>query len=123
VKHVLVADRPAVLRTVTERIDRCDAHLLLAFCDEALSVTDLDEDGIGEITFAYARACGAQSAPATLKLLMLENGDKYVVRGTTDDEQGRGVTADPSFDDRAPAFLEHARETWHRVRTSLPSRS
>src|SRR5262249_42009319 len=105
-------------------IDRCEAHPLLAFQDAALAVTDLDNDGVGEITFAYARACPSET-PATIKLLMLENGHKYILRGTVRNEEGRGgdLSVDPPFDNGAPAFLEHAKATWQNVRRSWPSPS
>jgi hypothetical protein len=73
--------------------------------------------GVGELTFAYTRACRRDAAtPLILGLVMLKNGVKYILRGTMRDEQGRGGEhrVDPSFEG-APAFLEHAKETWAKV--------
>jgi hypothetical protein len=33
------------------------------------------------VTFAYTLACRSDVSPVTFKLLMLENGRKYIVRG------------------------------------------
>lgn len=108
--------RAKYLHGLRERIDRCEAELFLAYRDGALAITDLDRDGVGELTFAYARACRKDAAPPILKLLMLEDGVKYILRGTMRDEQGRGGEhrVDPSFE-RAPEFLEHAKRIWDQV--------
>jgi hypothetical protein len=122
VQHVVLTStaRPKILRSVRERVDRCDADLLLSFQDAALAVTDLDHDGIGELTFAYALACRTDMTPAALKLLMFENGDKYILRGTMRNEEGKGgdLRIDPSFASGAPAFLEHAKRSWQKVSAS-----
>jgi hypothetical protein len=118
IQHFLVTSegRATRMRIVKERIDRCDAELLLSYRDAALAVTDLDEDGVGELTFAYTRACRKDATPPILKLVMLEDGVKYILRGTVRDEQGRGgeYRVDPSFKG-APEFLEHAKEIWAKV--------
>lgn len=120
VQHVIVADPPKVLRSIKEKLEKCDADLLLAFRDGALAVTDLDKDGIGEITFAYAVACRTDMTPATLKLLMFEDGAKYILRGTMRGEEGSGgdFKVDRSFENGPPVFLEHAKASWLKVRAT-----
>ncbi len=118
IQHFLVESEGRVkgVRSLKEAIDRCEAELLLAFRDTAYELTDLDEDGIGELTFAYTRACRKNASPPGLKLLMLEDGTKYILRGTMRDERGRGGEhrVDPSFE-QAPEFLEHAKQVWAKV--------
>jgi hypothetical protein len=115
VQHIVLTTpaRAKVLRSVRERVDDCDGELHLSYLDRAFAVTDLDHDGIGELTFAYVRACRTGTAPTAMKLLMLENGDKYILRGS----MGGELRVDPSFT-RTPAFVEHAKRTWQSVNTS-----
>jgi len=122
VQHVIV-DPPRAVRTVKDTVEKCDADMVAEFRHEALEITDLDKDGIGEITFAYAMNCASDMSPAVLKLLTLENGDKYILRGTTrieaagpDTLAGGEFVADPSFRKGPPAFFAHAKAAWPKVR-------
>ena len=47
----------------------------------SLSITDLNKDGIAEVTFLYSYNCFCDGGPMNLKLMMLTNGKKYVIRG------------------------------------------
>lgn len=87
------------------------------FHDAARAVTDLDGDGIAEVTFAYQVSCRSDVSPATYKLLVLEGGTKYILRGETTIDPGDGViggtfTADPVEAKWPAAFLAHAKKTW-----------
>jgi hypothetical protein len=45
-------------------------------------VSDLDEDGVGELMFGYFHgACRTDMSAADFKLFLLEGGDKHVLRG------------------------------------------
>lgn len=87
------------------------------FHDAATTVTDLDGDGIAEVTFAYQLACRSDVSPATYKLLVIENGTKLILRGQTTVDPGDGVLggafkADPAEAKWPAAFLAHAKKTW-----------
>jgi hypothetical protein len=98
-----------VLRTVKDSKESCDDYAMkAAFLDGALGVTDLDQDGFGELTFAYRISCEGHHTPLTLDLLMLENGDKYILRATSPS----AYAIDSSFRAGPPRFLEHAEEAW-----------
>ncbi len=124
VLHVVTTEPLRVLREVKDKEEGCDADLSVHFREGANAVTDLDGDGIGELTFAYSLNCASDMSPATLKLLMLENGEKYILRGTTRIAPSGADTApmggayhvDASFKDAPPAFLEHAKASWLKVR-------
>src|SRR5262245_44258105 len=106
------------LREVDDKVEDCeDADLTAEFRKGALEITDLDKDGIGEATFAYRLNCTTDYSPATLKLLLLENGDKYIIRGTTKlSEMGGNAGGekeiDKSFSGGPKEFLAHAEERW-----------
>jgi hypothetical protein len=121
VQHIVNSAPPKVLRHVRDQTESCDADMSVSFSDEALGVTDLDSDGIGELTFAYRMNCTSDYSPATLKLLVTENGDKYILRGSTytmtaPEQRAAGGDYKADFGKAPPQFLEHAKKVWAKVR-------
>jgi hypothetical protein len=104
--------------------EKCDYDNVTGFAEGSLQITDVDGDGVGEITFAYRVGCVSDMSPVTLKLLVLEGGEKYIIRGTTVIDFGDGdrVGGDKNVDaslKKAPAAIrEHADAQWARVVTS-----
>jgi hypothetical protein len=113
-EHVVMAQPGAakkILRTVKEQRESCDdAAMKAAFLEDTIGVTDLDGDGIGEITFAYRVTCAGHNTPFMQKLFVLENGDKYVLRASSPST----YEIDASFDGGPSVFLEHAKAHWPR---------
>jgi hypothetical protein len=106
----------------------CPDDLIAEFVRPALTVTDLDGDGLGEVTMMYKLHCTTDYSPATLKLIMREGEAKYAIRGTTrlDErhhvpESGSGMmVVDPSFRHAPASFRKHAVRRWsmfnaHRI--------
>ncbi len=121
--HFVAGSPPKVLRQVKDRVDNCENELVVEWRDAALAVTDLDKDGIGELTFAYALNCASDITPATLKLLTVEDGQKYILRGSTfraaegiQESMGGEFVVDASFKKAPPEFLENAKKVWAKVR-------
>lgn len=82
-----------------------------------LKITDLDNDGFAEITFMYRLGCNSDPTPIPIKLMMLENGKKYAIRGTTRVEMGTEhfgdeMNVDPSFNNAPKEFLDFAKKVW-----------
>jgi len=121
VRHWLSGARPRLLREVKDAVEGCEFDLTAKFLPASFAVTDLDGDGVGEVTFAYEQTCRSDVSPATLKLLVLENGDKYILRGETSvkvsdsERMGGGYTVDPSFRRAPKAFLPHAATVWAKI--------
>lgn len=115
-----------VMRTIKDGVSGCDdADMWTKFVPEALKLTDLDEDGYGELTFAYRMTCTTDVSPWSLKLLMLERRDKYVVRGDTRIDAGDGPVggehkADPELNG-VPKFLHHAEQVWAAIMDQPPT--
>lgn len=124
VQHVLLGPTPKVLRHVKDQTEGCDADLMVNFRDAALELTDLDKNDIGELTFAYSMSCTSDVSPARLKLLTIENGHKYILRGETvslaavpgTNAVANGGTYVADFGKAPPVFLEHAKASWEKVR-------
>ena len=109
--HLVLTDgAERVLRHVVDGVDDCDQDVTAEFLLGTFRVTDVDGDGLGEVTFAYELACRGDVSPAELKLLALEDGAKYIIRGSTwDSSQMRDVGAFEELPDGVP---EPAADAW-----------
>lgn len=109
------------LREVKEHAPCEEFDLTAEFIPEALQLTDLDADQIAELTFAYAVGCRSDVSPVELKLLVIENGDKYILRGQTkvdignNEQVGGEYKVDPSLTKGPKVFLDHAKAVWPRI--------
>lgn len=102
-----------LLRETTDFVKDCEFDLLISHELDAISLTDFDQDEIGEITFVYRTHCTSDVSPSTQKLIMLEDGNKYPLRGTTKVfEYGGEYTVGDEFKTAPAAFLEHAKQLW-----------
>ena len=59
----------------------CPFDITCGFIPGSATVTDLDKDGIAETKLQYSVACRSDVSPATMKLIMYENGVKYLLQG------------------------------------------
>lgn len=75
--------KPRALLPARDLVEDCPLDLVASFIDGASGVTDLDADGIAEVTYGYQLACRGDVSSATYKLLLVENGKKYILRGTS----------------------------------------
>lgn len=110
-----------LVREVKDHVARCELDLTLAIVPGSEGATDLDRDEIGEATFAYKLGCRSDVSPLTLKLLVLEGGEKHILRGETRVDVGNGERVggrhkvDPASFRRAPLLLAHARKVWQAI--------
>ena len=103
------------------------------------TITDLDKNGIKEVTMAYSQACTGDVSPSEYKVIMRENQNKYGLRGNTFDPITKGnpnsnpccYVDDENFDfsndpgkyqnendfKKAPkVFLDYAKKIWVKYR-------
>ena len=118
--YVFLANGEKLLRKVYDFIKDCEFDMFLKFISDSIIVTDLDQNDIGEITFAYRKACVSDVSPIGLKLLVLENGNKYIIRGNSITDLGEfkiggEKNVDVSFDNAPEEFLKHANAIWSKV--------
>ena len=100
-------------------VQRCEFDLELEMLDDSIEVTDLDNDGVAEISFLYKLGCRSDVSPLEMKLLMYEGTTKYALRGESYERVGEteyaGGTFKPDFKGAPPAFLEFAKTKWERL--------
>lgn len=53
------------------------------FVPKATTITDLDNNGIAEISIPYVLICRGGMDPGTMKIIMYEGDEKYALRGRT----------------------------------------
>jgi len=116
--YIIQSGSIKLLRDVYDFSEKgCEYDLFADFIKDSITVTDLDNNNFGEITFAYNLACISDLSPIVLKLLILENGNKYIIRGHSkivlgDETIGGDKNIDSSFVKASPEFLEFANKVW-----------
>jgi hypothetical protein len=115
---VPAAGKPRLLRAVRDMALDCAYALTARFHDDAFGVTDLDRDGVAEVSFAYELGCRSDVSANTFKVLVFENGTKYILRGTTRIQAGGGpggdFEAEPSEDRWPRGVYKRATELWQQ---------
>lgn len=115
-----------LMRKIQDFENTCIFDNLLYLEDKSINITDLDQDQYKEISFVYTLGCLSDMSPYPMKLMLLENGEKYAVRGNTRYEQllrtelgenaaipkSTDKTFDASFDNAPKAFKNFADKLW-----------
>lgn len=97
-------------------VEACPFDLMLELVEGSVEVTDLNDDGVAEVSFAYLLTCRSDVSPASAKLLLYEGATKYALRGLAQDMGGGGeFTADPAFEKGPKAFRTFAEAKWKRL--------
>jgi hypothetical protein len=100
-------------------ISDCELDIVCSFYDDHLTITDLDSNGLAEITMLYALSCKGDVSPNEKKLIMYEGTQKYAIRGEElmllqKDTIGGSWKADTAFSKAPKAFLSYAVERWEK---------
>lgn len=78
------------MRKFQDFVKDCMFDISLSFNKATVSVTDLDKNGFGEATFGYLVDCVSDLSPNNAKLILTENGEKFIIRGTSAVNYGGG---------------------------------
>lgn len=108
--------KPKKVQQIKEIVPVCNLDITARFIEGSISLTNLDGDDQGELTFAYATRCAGDVSPLSLKVLVLEGKDKHALRGESLLKVGDetwGGTFRSDFEKGAEALLEHAKRTWY----------
>lgn len=102
-----------------DHINNCELDIVCSFYDDNLTITDLDSNGLAEITMVYALSCKGDVSPNEKKLLMYEGAQKYAIRGEElmllqKDTIGGTWKVDTAFNKAPKAFLSFAIERWQK---------
>jgi len=109
---------------VTDFVRDCIFYEMGAsFIEDAIRITDLNNNGEVEIWMVYVLTCRGDTSPKTMKIIMYEGGRKYAVRGETrslaaefedgkKEYAGGEYTLDPAFNAAPYEFVSFAKELW-----------
>jgi len=108
-----------LVREVKDFEKNCGFEMRARFMESSITVTDLDTNGYAELTFVYRLGCTSELSPDGLKLIMLENGKKYAIRGNTtvnygNSQVGGRTKIDSAFKNAPKVFLEFAKKIWKK---------
>ncbi|HST83302.1 MAG TPA: hypothetical protein VLL08_16315 [Kineosporiaceae bacterium] len=84
VVHLADLDRdPRTLRVMTDPNlpTNCKGTGTAAFTTGALIVRDLDSNNVAEVISGWTSRCGGKENPSQVRLALITNGDKYILRG------------------------------------------
>ena len=117
---VFDGSKPRLLREIKDFEYDCEYDLYIDFIANSIVVSDLDNDDLGEISFAYKKACISDLSPKALKFIMLENGEKYIIRGATilninGERSGGEKNIDNSFSNAPAIFLTNSNKIWDNI--------
>jgi hypothetical protein len=74
---------PRTLRVMTDPNlpTNCQGTGTAAFTTGALIVRDLDNNNVAEVISGWTSRCGGKENPSQVRLALITNGDKYILRG------------------------------------------
>lgn len=124
--YVIKGNENTLLWQINDFVKDCPLDLALNYNQNSLTVTDLNENGVGETTFLYRMSCKGDVSPDDLKLMMHEGKDKFALRGTTElkykvdgktNKDGGDYKVDAAFDKAPKGFLDYAKKQWDKFKT------
>jgi len=121
VYHYLIPDGDVkLLHKIEDGLNGCDADLTLDFIYESISITDLNDDDIGELTFAYTIGCISDVSPITLNLYSMTGENQYQITGQTavfigeNKIEGSKMTSS-TFNNASKNLRVHAEKIWTTI--------
>lgn len=115
-------------RQVYDYMSGCGVKPESGFDFDSLSVTDIDQNGIGEISFVYKLLCNRENwGGSQVKLIMLENGQKFALRSEGRMQENGSIhndsnvpapgkiwsyTIDTMYEQAPPDFLKYSQLCW-----------
>ena len=103
---------------MSESNDCYSDNWLTGFIPQSVTITDLDEDGISELSLPYLLLCRTKNEPGKLKIIMYEGKDKYEVSGNTiincnQPNTEKGVYTKSDNLSYRPVFSDYLKKRWN----------
>jgi hypothetical protein len=113
--------------TIRDFVDCPELDIEGKFLPKGLAVTDLDHNGVAEVTVPYTMFCGGGVDPAELKVILRQGDTKLALRGETEILEGKARAGGGNTPDKAllrpenAVFKKHLDKVWARVKRVEPS--
>lgn len=100
-------------------VNDCQVDVVCEFYKNHLAITDLNKNGIAEITMVYALSCRGDVSPNEKKLMIYEGSNKYALRGSEllimqKDTVGGNMKADEQFEKLPAEVQDFAKTHWQK---------
>lgn len=110
-----------------EMVDGCAFDVRCEFYKNSLTITDLDNDGLAEVAFAFALNCKSGPHPDEKKLVFYEGNDQYRIKGTATVLKGKqklggDKEVEKKFEKAPDAFLAFANKQWNKFGVAKPAK-
>lgn len=99
-----------------------DLDYKVDFFTQQISATDIDHNGYTELTIPYNLFCGGDIDPSTIKIIFMNNGQKFAIRGHSlvlikgEAPYGGNKTIDASLNNsKNLIFKEHLLTVWNSI--------
>lgn len=118
--HYIIKERAEQTWKIYDFIKDCDFDIVASFIKNTLQVTDLNNDGIGEVWVMYKTACTSDVSPFDMKIIMYQGQQKYAMRGhnkvqlTKNESYGGDYKFDNAFNAGPKVFREFALKLWNK---------
>ncbi|PIF30139.1 hypothetical protein CLU81_0543 [Flavobacterium sp. 9] len=104
---------------IYDYVKDCPVDIIASFVKNTLNITDLNNDGIGEIWVMYKTGCHGDISPLPMKIIMYQGKQKLAMRGTTrvkisdTDYEGGNYTFDKTFNEAPKYYRDYAKKMWN----------
>jgi len=104
---------------MTDEVTDCESDVACSFYDNQLSVTDLDSNGLAEVTLVYSLGCKGDVQANNKVLVLYEGNRKYTLLGTetvllSNDTIPGIITNDTPFRSAPVVLRNFANQYWSR---------
>lgn len=107
---------PRALRVMTDpSLPGCRGEGTAGFVKGSMQVRDLDRNGVAEATVGWMARCGAKSEESRVKLALLSDGKKYIIRGEGVIGDTGTRVPDPDSDQWPKGYLNAATELFEKL--------
>lgn len=103
---------------VYDAVKDCPVDMVTSFVHNTFQITDLDRNGIGEIWLMYKVGCFGDVSPVTLKIVVSQGDQKYVLHGRSrvkvseNEYVGGDYKFDSAFSTAPNEFRAYAKQLW-----------
>lgn len=106
---------------IKDGVNNCPVDVSLEFFTKLIEITDNNKDGYSEITIPYNMFCGGGVDPYEVKIIVVEQNKKYVLRGQSmyyanneKNYNGEGFKLDQTIESK-PYLKTQILKTWSAI--------
>jgi len=105
---------------VFDQLTNCPFDITVTFIQNSFQVTDLNNDGVGEVWMLYKLVCRSDVSPSDMKLIMYQGQQKFAMRGKNKVKMseaeyfGGDYKFDKAFNEGPKVYRDLALKLWNK---------